>query len=521
MKPQTTLDLSFVGALDDACRRHPKRIAVESSSDAEQSLTYERLDNESQHLARELVRAGVQKDEPVIVFVSNLSCDLLSLLGVWRAGAVAVLVHRESVPDTLRAILQRTQARVLVFGEVLPTAALPNGTMSGTGSSQILVLDSEQPTPRESLRDGAVLVFTSGSTGEPKGVILSRNAFIRKLRAIDEVLRLPDGVRTLLVLQLGFTFGQWVSLLTLLKGGTLFVAPRFVAVDCLRSLAEKRIHHVALVPTMMRAMLSELRGDRGRDQLARLSEAGCPRLISAGGEPLAPALGKQFRELLPHTGIADVYGLTETCTSDFILRPDLFDHYSGSIGFPSPGVAFRITDPANGTPVESGQTGELEIKTPFIMNGYLDAPDLTRAAFRDDYFRTGDLAWQSTDGAVYLAGRAKDLILRGGNKVSPIEVDATLIQHPEVEASLTAGVPDELMGERIHTLVVLNSKSNLDAETLRSWALTKLDKFKVPDRIHIGTRIPQGRTGKDDRRALVQWLADQGLLGPQPSEETR
>ena len=517
----TAVSLSFVEALDDACRRYPKRIAVESCGGvaSEQSLTYEALDNGSRILASELLRVGVREDEPVIVFVSNLSGDLRSLLGVWRAGAAAVLVHRDCVAGTLRSILQRTGARVLVWGEVTPTVPLPDGTKTGTGPAQILVLDREAPSLRDTLRDAAVVVFTSGSTGEPKGVVLSRDAFIRKLAAINEVLRMPQGVRTLLVLQLGFTFGQWVSLLTLLQGGTLLVAPKFVASECLEILADKRIDHVALVPTMMRAMLSELRSDRGRDHLARLRAAGYPRLICAGGEPLAPALGKQFRELLPHTGIADVYGLTETCTSDFILRPDLFDRYSGSIGFPSPGVEFRITDPAHGDPVALGQTGELEIKTDFIMNGYLDAPELTRSAFRDGYFRTGDLARQSSDGAVYLAGRAKDLILRGGNKVSPIEVDATLIQHPEVEASLTAGVPDPLMGERIHTLVVLNSKSNLDTDTLRSWAFTRLDKFKVPDRIHIGSRIPQGRTGKDDRRALVQWLGDQGLLEPQASEE--
>jgi feruloyl-CoA synthase len=117
-------------------------------------------------------------------------------------------------------------------------------------------------------------------------------------------------------------------------------------------------------------------------------------------------LGQQFRSLLPTSGIADVYGLTETCTSDFILPPHLFDRYPGSIGFPSPGVKFRIADQATGYEVSPGSTGEIEIKTEFVMSGYLDTPDLTRAAFREGYFRTGDLAWQSEDGAVYLAGRS-------------------------------------------------------------------------------------------------------------------
>src|SRR5215813_10382323 len=119
----TAVSLSFVEALDDACKRYPKRIAVESCGgvSSEQSLSYEALDNGARILASELVRAGVREHEPVIVFVSNLSGDFLSLLGVWRAGAAAVLVHRESVPDTLQSILQRTGARVMVLGEVLPT----------------------------------------------------------------------------------------------------------------------------------------------------------------------------------------------------------------------------------------------------------------------------------------------------------------------------------------------------------------------------------------------------------------
>src|SRR5262249_50777232 len=162
---------------------------------------------------------------------------------------------------------------------------------------------------------------------------------------------------SLLVLQLSFSFGQWVSILTLLRCGTLVVAPKFTAGGCLHSLAEERIDQVAMVPTMLRAILSALRGPRGSSYLVHLQKVGYPRLICTGGEPLAAALGQQFRSLLPTTGVADVYGLTETCTSDFILPPHLFDRYPGSIGFPSPGVKFRIADQATGYEVSPGSTG--------------------------------------------------------------------------------------------------------------------------------------------------------------------
>lgn len=505
----------FIESIDEAIARFPSRIAVAGcgvTGVAGASIDYSTVDARARELARELVYAGVQNHEPVIVFTSNLPGDLISLIGVWRAGAVAVPLHREVGPATLLTVLQRTRSRVLVLGEVAPGLELPDGTTRSAGPAQILILQAEPPALRPILSDGALIMFTSGSTGEPKGVVLSRDAFVRKLAAIDSILKFPEGLRSLLVLQLNFAFGQWVSLLTLLRCGTIIVAPKFTAATCLRSLVDERIDQIAVVPTMMRAMLSELRSPEGVGHLARLSETCYPRLLCTGGEPLAEELGRQFRSLLPHTGIADVYGLTETCTSDFILPPNDFDDYLGSIGFPSPGVKFRIVDQATGKDVSKGATGEIEIKSDFIMCGYLDAPELTQAAFRDQYFRTGDLARQGKNGAVYLAGRSNDLIVRGGNKIAPIEVDAAMIQHPEIEASLTTGIPDPLMGERIHTVVVITPNSNTDADALRIWARTKLEKFKIPDRIHFASQIPQGRTGKDDRRALQRWLRDQGLL---------
>jgi acyl-coenzyme A synthetase/AMP-(fatty) acid ligase len=154
-----------------------------------------------------------------------------------------------------------------------------------------------------------------------------------------------------------------------------------------------------------------------------------------------------------------------------------------------------------------------------MMAGYVGAPDLTRSSFRGKYFRTGDIARVGPDGAVYLSGRSKDLIVRGGNKVSPIEVDGALMQHPQVLASLTTGVPDAVMGERIHSLVVAQDGCGLTELQLRDWARSKLDKFKLPDRIHFGAKIPQGRTGKDDRKALWHWLTEQNLVKPVSTQE--
>ena len=143
------------------------------------------------------------------------------------------------------------------------------------------------------------------------------------------------------------------------------------------------------------------------------------------------------------------------------------------------------------------------------MNGYLDEPKLTAAAFTNGFFKTGDLARLRADGRVELVGRIKDLIMRGGAKLSPLELDQVLLEHPSVAAALTAGVPDALMGERIHVLIVPRANAKIDELGLREWLATRVERFKWPDVYHFGTELPTGRTGKIDRKALRDQLLGQ------------
>ena len=145
--------------------------------------------------------------------------------------------------------------------------------------------------------------------------------------------------------------------------------------------------------------------------------------------------------------------------------------------------------------------------TPFIMNGYLDHPELTRAAFSGGYFRTGDLARVRPDGTPELVGRSKDLIVRGGAKISPLELDGLIAQYPAVAAALTVGVADDITGERIHVLVVPRAHHAIDEAELRNWVAGRVEGFKRPDVYHFGSELPTGRTGKVDRDALRQSLA--------------
>jgi acyl-CoA synthetase (AMP-forming)/AMP-acid ligase II len=334
-------------------------------------------------------------------------------------------------------------------------------------------------------------------------VVLSHRAFAGKLRAIDERLHLAEGARSLLVLQITFSYGVWFSLLTLLKGGTLFMRPKFEAAAVLSAMVEDGITEAAFVPTMLRGFLA-LPGSQGprRDRLSPDL-----RRLCTGGEPLPAALGRAMRDLFGGRGLVDIYGLTETCTCDFFVQTEEQDMLAGTIGRPSPGVAFRIMG-GDGLPVAPGEIGELQIRSPFVMNGYLDQPELTAAAFQDGFFRTGDLARQRPDGAVELVGRAKEIVSRGGNKIAPLEIDAVVCQHPAVAGALSTGLPDPLLGERLHLMVVPRAGAIIDEGELRAWLAARLERYKLPDGIHFADALPLGRTGKVDRGRLREMLVD-------------
>ena len=264
----------------------------------------------------------------------------------------------------------------------------------------------------------------------------------------------------------------------------------------LSALKAQDISDAALVPTMLRKILA-LEESVSRPLIAG---AAVERILT-GGEPFGRELSRRLQDVLPSVRAIDIYGLTETCSSDFFLTAEEREPFAGTIGRPGPGVEFRIADEQNhAVPVNT--TGELQIRTPFAMNGYLDEPELTRAAFVDEYFRTGDLARAREDGRVELAGRIKDIVIRGGANVSPLELDHLLAQHPDVAAALTAGVPDPIVGERIHALVVPRANASIAETDLRKWVAARVEKFKWPDVYHFAQELPTGRTGKVDRGAL-------------------
>lgn len=425
-----------------------------------------------------LRQAEVGNAEPVHLEINNRPADIGSMLGIWLAGAVVVPVHATALRSTGEALAAKTGARFSIAGGELATLA------------------DKPPAPRPLLRDAALVIFTSGTTGSPKGAVIGHDALAGKIGVLNDTLGLRSDDFILVPLQLNFIFGLWICLLAIEVGSTILLLPKFsadVAAKCL----EDGVTVFGAVPTMLRALLSG-----PPPKAARL------RTILAGGEVMTPVLNEAISAIWPHAGIYDLYGSTETGSCDFCLPPQDQIAGRGSIGRPTRDVKFRIRK-SDGHLAPQGEAGELEIATPYGMLGYLDDPDFTRASFNDGYSRTGDLARIGKDMRTEIVGRSKEIISRGGNKISPLEIDNLLCAHPDVAVALCTGIPDERLGETIQAVVVLKAGAMLTGADLLAWASDKIERFKLPETVYFCDTVPVGSTGKASRGAARQYVLAQ------------
>lgn len=487
----------LVGALKAACTTFVDAVALEGEG---AHLTYGALWAEAAAAARRLTATGVTPGDVVLVKCSNHPTDFVGFLATWMVGAVAAPVHRTSPVDVLAAIQDKAQGR----------ATLDLHQSAGEIEVKQTIISSA--SREQVLRDGAFVIFTSGSTGQPKGVVLTHQAFHGKLLQNRDLLRPSSQTTTLLVLNDTFSFGIWIALMTILEGGKVVMQSKFTPAAFLDALVSHRVSLTGVVPTMVRATFGTLEAAALERARSRLIALGQLRSVVIGGEPLGSQLSGELRGFLGPARLYDVYGLTETSTSDFVLDPADYPGQKASIGKPFVGIQFRIVDDA-GCECSPGAIGELQLQTPYVMSGYLGDEEMTQGAFVEGWFRTGDLATVDPQGFVTITGRLKELIVRGGNKITPLEVEQALARCSGVAGSMVVGLRDAILGQRIHALLVPKPEAVIDIPTLRTELASGLERFKFPDFFYVGTALPTGRTGKIDRRQLQQ-LLESGQLHP-------
>lgn len=343
-------------------------------------------------------------------------------------------------------------------------------------------------------RDVAVLIYTGGTTGKPKGVMLSHSALIANASQCTQWVNMMPKDSLLAVLPLFHGFGMSVCMnAPLIAGGTSILIPRFGVKEILQVIHRFRPTLFAGVPTMYIGLINH-------PQLKRFdlsSLRGC----FVGAAPLPPEIKRQFEEL---TGskLMEGYGLTEAVTAD-CANPYRGVNKTGSIGIPFPDIVMRIRDVETGEQeLPAGEVGELVLQGPDLMLGYYNRPEETAAALRNGWLYTGDLGYMDEDGYFYIVDRKKDMIITGGFNVYPREVEDVLYQHPAVKEACVLGVPDTYKGEKVKAFITLKEDNTVEEDEIIAFCRKHLIPYKVPNQVEIRKELPKTVIGKILKRAL-------------------
>ena len=466
-----------------------------------ETSSYGELDRRSGHLAAGLRARGVGPGDRVALLLPNSGAFLVAYFAAVKLGAVAVSMNVMSPPRELSFVLQDSGARALVVDASLagqveaapgllvvvagaaPGAELHLENLVATSAIELEPCDLPPEAP-------AAILYTSGTTGVPKGATLSHANVISNAQAAASCYGAKKGDRFLLYLPLFHCFGQNAVMNAAIgAGASLLLLGRF-ACDAVLELARAgEVTHFFGVPSVY----------------VRLLEAGVAapdfervRFVFSAAAPLPLEVAKRWHEAtgrLIHEG----YGLTESspfATYDHRTRPR-----PGSVGTPVEGVEVRIVDGA-GLPLGSGELGEIEVRGPNVMLGYWNRARETSEAIRDGWLRTGDVGRMDDDGYLYVVDRLKEMIIVSGFKVYPSEVERILHEHPAVSEPAVFGVPHPVLGESVHAHVVLRGDVRVTEDDLRGFCKRHLATYKVPAQFTFTDSLPKNATGKVLRRAL-------------------
>lgn len=426
----------------------------------------------------------------VAMMLPTSAAAAVAILAAWYAGKTIVPLNFLLPPEDLAFIIQDAEIDLVLTAPPLSEklAALPIRTIILDKSS---LTPGRTAAPPASGADTAVIIYTSGTAGRPKGVCLSFFNLLHNARACGDYARIaPDSVFVSVLPQF-HSFGFTAMTVTpLLRGAEGHYLPRFAPVQLIETLAARRANVFMAVASMYAALA----------QMKQVPKGGLPHLSLAisGGEPLSMRVHELFKQ---RTGvdILQGYGLTEASPVVSLNTP--WAHRLGSVGRPLPGVSVEAVDDA-GRPLPHGQSGELVVRGHCVMQFYLRRPEETAATLRDGALFTGDVGHVDADGYIHVTGRAKEMLIVGGENVFPREIEAVLEDHPAVAEAAVIGRPDELRGEAPVAFVLLHPDASATPAELREFARQRLPGYKAPREVRIANELPRGPTGKVLRRAL-------------------
>jgi acyl-CoA synthetase (AMP-forming)/AMP-acid ligase II len=507
----------------DTARRLGDAAAV---VDGDRRVPYSELDALITQAARALAASGVEPGDRVAVWAPNSLEWIVAALAITTAGAVLVPVNTRFKGAEAAYVLSRSGARALFtvrgFLDTDYPALLAGAGVALPALAHTIIIsgdvdDATVAWPTFLARGDAVVpavidarvaalgpddasdvVFTSGTTGSPKGVVMAHGQALRAYLDWCDWAELRAGDRYLIVNPFFHIFGYKAGILaSLMRGATIVPVAVFDPPTVLETVERERITVLPGAPTLYQSLLDE--------PTRKTRDISSLRIAVTGAADIPVELIRRVSEELPFERIRTGYGLTEAGTVTGSKPDDDFEHIAMTVGVAWPGFDVRIVDTAN-APLAAGEPGEVVVRGETVMRGYLDDPDATAAAFDDEGFlHTGDLGTMDADGYVRIVGRIKDMYIVGGFNAYPAEIENLLLRHPRVSQAAVIGVPDARLGEVGMAFVVLDGDgSPLDAAEVIAWSRDEMANFKVPRFVEFVDELPINATGKVMKDELRQ-----------------
>jgi acyl-CoA synthetase (AMP-forming)/AMP-acid ligase II len=478
-------------------RQAPQRCALKFRGE---EISYAAFDRRIRITGGWLASRGIGADDVVAVLMKNSAAFLDIAFAVSHIGAVFLPINFRLAADEVAYIVENSGARLLIADDELGASA--------AGPAPIVRLDAAAQSDATRLAGDATpvaaqhrrpsdlmrLMYTSGTTDRPKGVMLTYENIYWK--SADHVLALGLGRETrLLVVGPLYHVGalDLPGIAVLWQGGMLSIQRDFDAAQCLAAIESDRLDGAWLAPVMTTAILTL--PDRERYDVSSL------RWAIGGGEKTPEARIRDFSNYFTQARYIDAYGLTETCGGDTFMEPGLEIAKIGSTGRAVAHVEIEIRDEV-GNRLAPGQSGEICLRGPKVTPGYWKDPVKTAAAFFGDWFRSGDIGYLDDDGFLYLTDRKKDLIISGGENIASSEVERVIYELPQVREVAVIGIPDPRWGEQPVAVVVLTGSAALDLPGLTAHCRQRLASFKVPKQLIIRDQLPRNPSGKVLKRVL-------------------
>jgi long-chain acyl-CoA synthetase len=494
---EETMSANLAQQLTDTAARHGDRTALKLD-DAE--LSYSAFDEAASRVAGLLQSKGVEPGDRVGLMLPNVPYFPVVYYGILRAGGAVVPMNVLLKGREVGFYLTDPDAKLLFAWHDFAAAAQEGADEAGVeavvvapGEFESLLADAS-PVDGDAERDGsdtAVILYTSGTTGTPKGAELTHDNLRRNAEVTGRTLvRVTEEDAILGALPLFHAFGQTCAMnVAVTAGACLTLIPRFDARKALEIIGRDHVTIFEGVPTMYHGMLHA----EGEHDISSL------RLCISGGAAMPVEVMRAFEQKFGCV-ILEGYGLSETSPVASFNHPDR-ERKPGSIGTPIEGVELRVVDDQR-EPLPPGEVGEIAIRGHNVMKGYWNRDDATRDVMKGDWFHTGDMATVDEDGYFFIVDRKKDMIIRGGYNVYPREIEEVLYEHPAVSQAAVVGVPDDSLGEEVGAAVVLKDGEQATVDEIRAFVKERVAAYKYPRRIWLVDDLPKGPTGKILKREI-------------------